>query len=222
MVDLSGGVDPTWERPQWIRCRSLRLWDFQKKRQRMVPIWILLPCVGPLSVTSRLRASLAGGTAAVRQVKTSPVSSTALWRWWFLSAGRAAAGLDGQRRWDESESRRRSSLLLLGSFFLVFAATRPDWIHCQFQLHTWLPFDWQAAANLKPSLLWFFSAVQAEAPPAGQYLCTERRKRREEGVCEIWWVWRLRDSTFQPLSVCLWHINISGAPVRNNLPATRE
>lgn len=98
MVDLSGGVDPTWERPQWIRCRSLRLWDFQKKRQRMVPIWLLLPCVGPLSVTSRVRASLAGGTAAVRQVKTSPVSSTALWGWWFLSAGRAAAGLDGQRR----------------------------------------------------------------------------------------------------------------------------
>lgn len=51
---------------------------FPKKDKKMVPAWLLLPCVGPLSVTSRVRAPLTGGTAAVGRVKTSPVSSSAL------------------------------------------------------------------------------------------------------------------------------------------------
>lgn len=127
-----------------------------------------------MSVTSPTGASLTGGSAAVRQVKTSLVGSSELWGWCLLSAGRAAAGLDGAMR-ARAGGVPRSFFYVLGCFF---AATRPVWIHCQFQLHTWLPSDWQAAANLKPWLLWVFSSIQAEARPNGQYLCAERRKRR--------------------------------------------
>lgn len=127
-----------------------------------------------MSVTSQTQASLTGGEA-VRQVKTSLVGSSELWGWCILSAGRAAAGLDGgMRAW--AGSIPPSFFYFFGCFF---AATRPVWIHCQFQLHTWLPSDWQAAANLKPSLLWVFHCRWSGGP--ANRSVPLRRAEEEEG-----------------------------------------
>lgn len=123
-----------------------------------------------------------------RQVRASPVCRPTLWGWCFLSEDWTSAGLDCRRRWDESESL---------AALLLFAVTLWIWIHCQFQLHTWLPSDWQLAVNLKPRRFSFLCFLPFKwRPPqiirAGQYLHAEIKgtyflRKKEEDVCEIWW-----------------------------------
>lgn len=136
-----------------------------------------------------------------RQVRASPVGRSALWGWCFLSEDWTSAGLDCRRRWDESESLQHSSL---------FAVTLWIWIHCQFQLHTWLPPDWQPAVNLKPGRFSFLCFLPFKwRPPqiirAGQYLHAEIGgtyffKKKKKKFVKFGDSWKSRVSSFRLLS----------------------